>query len=394
MEFGLWFEPEMINLDSGLARDHPDWVLGPFEDLGPEFRHQYVVDLTRADAWEYLLKQVDQLIAEYRIDYLKWDHNRDLLQAVSAGRPAVHYQTLALYRLLDAIKERRPTVEIETCAGDGGRIDLGILQRTDRVWASDCNDPVERQQIQRWTGQLLPPELVGSHLADRSHTTSRITDLSFRLATALFSHPGIEADLTRLNRSELETVTAWGALYKDVRTLIHTGRVVRADLQGDDQLMHGVVADDGSAAIYCWARLATAAAGQPGRILLPGLPEDRRYRIRICSKIGSARRHEACAAGWIDRATSDGLVISGALWDTSGSHCRISTRSRRCCWSFRRHDPPCPIDHRPVAVPKRPADTRSLRASTAAPRAHSENGISRCTISTCPAWPNALSRIV
>ena len=117
---------------------------------------------------------------------------------VTPGRPGVHGQTLAVYRLLDELRARHPGVEIESCASGGARVDLGILARTDRVWASDTNDALERQTIQRWTQLLLPPELVGSHVGPpRSHTTGRTHDLSFRGATALFGHFGIEWDRKR-----------------------------------------------------------------------------------------------------------------------------------------------------------------------------------------------------
>src|SRR5207302_3308270 len=115
----------------------------------------------------------------------------------AADRPVNHAQVPALYRLLDTLKERHPALEIESCASGGGRVDLGILARTDRVWASDCNDPVERQAIQRWTAQLLPPELIGAHVGpEASHTTARVSSDVFRLTTALFGHAGIEQDIT------------------------------------------------------------------------------------------------------------------------------------------------------------------------------------------------------
>src|SRR4029453_10585622 len=113
------------------------------------------------------------LLTEYPIAYLKWDHNRDLL--VEASRP----QVLGLYRLLDRLRPAPPGVEIESCASGGGRIDLEILRRVDRVWTSDTNDPLVRQRIQRYTGVLLPPEYLGGHLgAARAHTTGRTSSLS------------------------------------------------------------------------------------------------------------------------------------------------------------------------------------------------------------------------
>ena len=209
MQFGLWFEPEMISPDSDLARAHPDWVLAPREGAGATARNQQVLDIANPDAYHLVLERISALVAEYDIDYLKWDHNRDLMEPVAhrngGDRPLVHAQTVALYRMLDELRARHPRLEVETCSGGGGRVDLGILERTDRVWASDCNDPVERARIERWTRMLVPPELIGSHLgAHRSHTTSRETDLSFRLAVALTAHAGIETDLTAATAADLQ----------------------------------------------------------------------------------------------------------------------------------------------------------------------------------------------
>ncbi len=323
MQFGIWFEPEMVNLDSDLARAHPEWVLGPRE-LGAAARDQYVLDLTRPDAYEHVLGQISAIVDEYAVDYIKWDHNRDLSEAVSgyAGldRPAVHEQTLALYRMLDTLRERHPHLEVETCSGGGGRVDLGILQRTDRVWASDCNDPVERLQIERWTRMLVPPELIGSHLgAARSHTTSRRTDLSFRLLVALTAHAGIEWDLQEADDDELAAITRWAAVYRELRDLIHTGRVVNADLADDTTGLTGIVAQDGARAVFSWVRLATSAPGQSGRVRFPGLDPDARYTVRIRDEFGDASRHQSADPSWITAAlTPEGVALPGSVLGVAG----------------------------------------------------------------------------
>jgi alpha-galactosidase len=323
MQFGLWFEPEMVNLDSDLARSHPDWVLGPAEGLGPAARSQYVLDVARPEAYEFLLERIDALVSEYAIDYLKWDHNRDLLEAVSRGadgdRPSVHRQTRALYRLLGDLRDRHPGLEIETCSGGGGRIDLGILDHTDRVWASDCNDPVERTQIERWTRALVPPELIGSHLgAARSHTTSRITDLSFRLTTALLAHAGIEQDLTAVDDAELAVIRRWTQLYREFRPLVHTGRIVNADLADPATTLSGVVAQDGSAALFTWVRTATSAAGQAGRVRIPGLDPAETYTVRVREDLGPASRHQGDDPAWVSAAVDRAIRIPGAVLADAG----------------------------------------------------------------------------
>ncbi len=183
MEFGLWFEPEMVNVDSDLVRQHPDWVLGPRAGHPREWRHQQVLDLANPEAAAHLEAQISALVDEYAIDFIKWDHNRDLLEAVrsdasGSDRPAVHAQTTAFYALLDRLRERHPALEIESCASGGARVDLGVLARTDRVWTSDCNDALERVRIQRWTSLLVPAEVMGTHVGPpTAHTTHRTLDL-------------------------------------------------------------------------------------------------------------------------------------------------------------------------------------------------------------------------
>ena len=127
MEFGLWVEPEMVNPDSDLARAHPDWILQTGGRMPIPSRHQQVLDLAHPDAYAYILGRLDVLLTEYPISYLKWDHNRDLLDAGHGplGVPGVHAQTLAVYRLLDELRARHPDVEIESCSSGGLRVDLG-----------------------------------------------------------------------------------------------------------------------------------------------------------------------------------------------------------------------------------------------------------------------------
>jgi alpha-galactosidase len=321
MEFGLWVEPEMVNLDSDLAREHPDWVLGPARGIGPSARHQHVLDLSNPEVRDHLLDSLDALVDTYGIAFLKWDHNRDLHEAVhgTADRPVSHAQVHALYGLIDALKQRHPALEIESCAAGGGRVDLGILARTDRIWASDCNDPVERQAVQRWTAQLLPPELVGTHVGPgTSHTTARVSSDTLRLITALFGHAGIEQDLTRCSPEELARLTAWTALHRELRPLLHAGRTVRADLAGDGTLLHGVVAHDRSAALYCWTRVATSPEGQYGRVQLPGLAPEATYRVRVRTELGLPSFHQVSGPAWLPAALDGRLTVPGTVLTAAG----------------------------------------------------------------------------
>ncbi|GAA2684849.1 MULTISPECIES: alpha-galactosidase [Actinosynnema] len=281
MQFGLWVEPEMINEDSELARAHPDWIMATGGRLPRAARHQQVLDLTKA--YDYLLERLDSLLSEYDIAYLKWDHNRDLVEAghQPGGQAGVRAQTLAVYRLLDELRARHPEVEIESCSSGGGRIDLEILQRTDRVWTSDCIDALERQRIQRWTNLLIPLELMGSHVGDgRSHTTDRLHKLDFRAGTALFGHFGIESDLTRVSAEDRARVAEWVGLYKSLRGLLHSGVSVHGDHPDPAIEVHGVVAGDGSDAVYAVVAHGTSEIYPTGAVRLPGLAADREYWVR------------------------------------------------------------------------------------------------------------------
>ena len=119
MQFGLWIEPEMVNPDSDLYRDHPDWILSTGDRVPLLHRHQLVLDLSRDEVREHLFEQIDAVLSTYDIDAVKWDHNRDLLEAGSSalgGAPVVHRQTLAFYRLLDDLRAAHPTIDWESCA--------------------------------------------------------------------------------------------------------------------------------------------------------------------------------------------------------------------------------------------------------------------------------------
>ena len=282
LQFGLWVEPEMINEDSDLARAHPDWILHPAERMPPRSRHQQVLDLSHPDAFAYLLERLDSLVAENDVDYLKWDHNRDLVDAVSSltGGARVHEQTLAFYALLDELKARHPGLEIESCSSGGGRVDLEVLARTDRVWASDCIDPLERHQIQRWTALVLPPELIGSHIGSPvAHTTGRAHPLDFRAATALLCHLGIEWDLAAAGEADLDGLAEWITAHRAVRDLAHSGVLVNADHPDPALWVSGVVAQDRSEAVYSVAQVATSVQSPAGLMRLPGLDPDATYRV-------------------------------------------------------------------------------------------------------------------
>ena len=283
MQFGLWFEPEMVNLDSDVARAHPEWVMATGGRMPIDSRFQQVINLGIPECYAYIRDAIFAILAEYDISYIKWDHNRDLIDSGTqpSGRPGVHEQTLAFYRLVDEIKDAHPGLEIESCSSGGARVDLGVLERTDRVWVSDCIDPLERQQMNRWTTQLIPPELMGSHIAsDRSHTTGRMHDLNFRAASAVFGHLGIEWDITEARPADLEELGEWIRFYKSERALLLRGDLVRLDFPDPTLVAHGVLAPDRSRAIYAFASVERSEVVSLGRMRLPGLDKQRHYRVK------------------------------------------------------------------------------------------------------------------
>ncbi|TFD87059.1 alpha-galactosidase [Cryobacterium lactosi] len=282
MEFGLWVEPEMINEDSDLARAHPEWILRARAGLPPRFRNQQVLNLADPEAFAHILAVLDGLVTDLDVAYLKWDHNRDLIDAghPATGAPAVHEQTLAVYELIDQLRLRHPELEIESCASGGGRVDLGILERTDRVHTSDNHDPLDRSRMLRWTGLLVPPEMLGSHVASPvSSVTGRTSDLHTRCAIAFLGHFGIEWDIRELSDEDAVVLARWISAYQLHRELISTGRVVAdGDFDPDAPALRGVVAPDGSEAIYTIVTPELSADSRC-RVRLPGLLAEARYRV-------------------------------------------------------------------------------------------------------------------
>ena len=216
MEFGLWVEPEMVNPDSDLYRAHPDWALALEGRAQPTARNQLVLDLRRAEVRDYLFGALDALLREVPIAYLKWDHNRDLAPAGGAA------QVRGTYALLERLRAAHPAVEIEGCAGGGGRSDAGIVPYVHRLWTSDNIDAVSRAAIQRGFLAWLPPELMGAHVgASPAHVTGRAQALGFRAAVAMPGHFGLELDPRKLAERDRAALTDWIAFYKQWRHLLH-----------------------------------------------------------------------------------------------------------------------------------------------------------------------------
>lgn len=283
MEFGIWFEPEMVNPDSDLYRAHPDWVLQTSGNPQLRFRNQLVLDLSRAEVTDYLFTAIDAILSHYPlIRYIKWDINRDLNHPGNAlGKPAVHQQTKALYALIDRIKAAHPGLEIESCSSGGARIDYGVLAHTDRVWTSDSNDALDRLQIQRGCSFFFPSNVMGAHVGPRDcHITGRRVTLEMRAAVAMFGHMGIEMDPRELTPEEKVALKAAIQLHKQHREFIHQSDLYRLDSDGDC-INFGLVNTDKTKALFTYNVVRETARTLPARYRFTGLDAKRQYRISL-----------------------------------------------------------------------------------------------------------------
>ncbi|MFG2755931.1 alpha-galactosidase [Streptomyces wuyuanensis] len=233
MRFGIWVEPEMVNADSDLYRAHPDWVQHHPGRTRTEFRNQLVLNLGREDVREHLWEQLDALLSSAPVDYVKWDFNRCFTDAGWPGEPypqrlwVDHVQ--GLYALLDRLRAAHPRVAFESCSGGGGRIDLGILSRTDQVWTSDNTDPLDRLAIQHGFGQLHPARVMAAWVTDSPNVqlNGRVSSLRFRFVSAMAGVLGIGGDLTAWSESELAEARGWVELYKEIRPVVQHGELYR-----------------------------------------------------------------------------------------------------------------------------------------------------------------------
>lgn len=283
MEFGLWFEPEMVNPDSDLYRAHPDWALATAGNEQLNFRNQLVLDLTRTEVVDYLFYAIDDILTEYpKIVYIKWDMNRDINHAGNAmGNPAIHQQTKALYKLIDRIKQQHSHVEIESCASGGSRVDYGVLAHTDRVWTSDSNDALDRLTIQRGCSFFFPSEVMGAHVGPRNcHITGRVISMEMRAAVAFFGHMGLEMDPRELTEAECEQLTTIIALHKKHRQLIHSGELLRLSSDGDS-INFGIINKDKSQALFAYNSVKETKRTIPPKYRFVGLAANKTYQLTL-----------------------------------------------------------------------------------------------------------------
>ena len=314
MEFGLWFEPEMVNPDSELNRAHPDWALQLDGRPLLTARNQLVLDVSRAEVAQYLFEKMHTLLSTLPIHYIKWDHNRDLAAAGNAqGHAAWRAQVPAAYALLDRLREHHPALEIESCSGGGGRIDFAVLQRTHRVWTSDCIDALSRVDIQRGFLQFFPPEIMGAHVGTApAHSTGRTQAMAFRGAVALPGHLGVELDVRYLDEDTRRQLKGWIALYKHWRSHLHRGQVWLGDA-GDHTVwqVHGTAG--GTDFLLLSYRTEPSSQRYQRTVQLPMLEASRRYRLRLVVPDGlpEGQLYNGSAPFFEALRGTDGVVLDG-----------------------------------------------------------------------------------
>ena len=274
LQFGLWFEPESVSPDSELYRSHPDWAL--HDDLGREDllgRHQLLLDLTKPEVRDYIVRSVGGILDSAPISYVKWDMNRHSC-ALGAKQ---HAFVLGLYDVLRRIFEPRPEILLESCSSGGNRFDCGMLYFSPQIWCSDDTDPVERLRIQQSLSYLYPPSTFGAHVSASPHAqTLRATPLSTRGNVSLFGCLGYELDLTELLPVEQAEIRAQIEFYKAHRRTLQYGRFTRGRTDGGGAVWQAQTREETVAGVFHGVQ--NAASGYE-RLRVTGLDAGKRYRL-------------------------------------------------------------------------------------------------------------------
>lgn len=289
MEFGLWYEPEMISIDSDLYREHPDWAI-QIDGRQPIYsREQLVLDLTKSEVCDYIIDSVSSILESAPISYVKWDMNRNItsMSPVFANHQRYefhHRYILGLYRVLDTLTKRFPTILFESCAGGGGRNDLGLLYYMPQAWASDNTDAIGRLSIQEGTSLILPASSMGAHVsAVPNHQVGRITPLATRGNVAMMGGAfGYELDVTKLDPEELEEIRQQVQTYKTIRGTIQEGLLYRLKKTSNTWAAN-YVNKDKSQTVFTFVKILAQSEAPLLQVQLKGLDPDALYE---CPQLG------------------------------------------------------------------------------------------------------------
>ncbi len=276
MQFGLWFEPEMISPDSDLYRAHPDWCIHVDGRPRTEGRHQLILDLSRPEVCDYIVEAVSSVLNSCPISYVKWDMNRNMTEMPRKG--FAHQYILGLYRVLEEITSRFPDILFESCSGGGGRFDAGMLYYMPQTWTSDDTDAVERLYIQEGTNLVYPISTMGAHIsAVPNHQVGRTTPVSFRGRVAMMGRFGLELDLGRLDEDTLQALAGEIALYKTYQQDIHQGDLYRLLSPYKGKTAAYEIISDKRVLVFVMNITGTPCQ-PPLRLKLQGLEPDRQYK--------------------------------------------------------------------------------------------------------------------
>ena len=233
LKFGLWFEPEMISVDSDLYRKHPVWAI-QVPNYGHTYsRNQLMLNLANPDVVAYLKDVLDKILTDNAIDYVKWDYNRNMTNIGNGAnylesQMQSHQYMLGLYDLVDFLTSKHESILFESCSGGGGRNDLGMMRYFPQVWASDNTDAIARLPIQYGSSYLYPTISMGAHVsAVPNHQMGRTTPLETRGDVAMMGNLGYELDLTSLTQEEKDGIAAQITHYKDIRPVVQFGQQYR-----------------------------------------------------------------------------------------------------------------------------------------------------------------------
>ncbi|MFB4332377.1 alpha-galactosidase [Paenibacillus sp. CR_12] len=267
MQFGLWFEPEMISPDSDLYRQHPDWCLHVEGRRRTEGRQQLILDFSRQEVGDAVADMVRGILRSAPITYVKWDMNRNMTEIGSAALPperqreTAHRYMLGLYRVMEQLTTEFPHILFESCSGGGGRYDPGMLYYMPQTWTSDNSDAVSRLKIQYGTSLVYPLSSMGAHVsAVPNHQVHRNTSLRTRGHAAMSGNFGYELDLTAFSEQEKEEVREQVKLYKEIRHLVQFGDFyrLRNPFEGNEAAWT-IVSEDRSEAVLYYFRILSEA---------------------------------------------------------------------------------------------------------------------------------------
>jgi alpha-galactosidase len=286
MDFGLWVEPEMVNADSDLYRAHPDWVINFPGRPRSELRNQMILNLARNDVKEYIFGVLDKLASEYNIRYFKWDMNRSFSEPgwPEAGpdqqRKLWVQYVRNLYDIFDRLRAKHPRLEIESCSGGGGRIDLGILRRVDEVWTSDNTEAFDRLRIQEGFSYAYAPKIMSAWVTDVPNMNGRSTPLEFRFLVAMQGALGIGGDLNKWSGPDMALAARMVALYKRIRDTVQLGSLYRLQSpRTEDVTANEYVSADGKQAVLFAFRRGQQYNTPAPAIRLRGLDPRGVYRL-------------------------------------------------------------------------------------------------------------------